>query len=1154
MSQFAFLQAEFPEIFAHASRAESLVHGDPRSAAFYGRLALETAVGWLYRHDGSLKHPFERTLAALIAEPTFQTLVGRTLAVKARFVKDTGNAAAHGKPVSPGQAATAVRELFHVAYWLARTYARGEKPAADVTFSMEALPRLTEVPATTLARLQEIGRRFKETIEARDEAEAARRASEDGRAALEAELAAVRAEIAATKAANQAIPDTHDYSEAETRDLFIDLLLREAGFDPQAPGCTEVPVTGMPNGTGQGFVDYVLRGDDGKPLALVEAKRTRKDPAVGRQQAKLYADCLEAQHGQRPVIFYTNGYEHWMWDDTRYPPRPIQGFLAKDELALLIQRRSTRKPLAPEDIDRAIVERPYQHRAIRRITEAFERDKQRKALVVMATGAGKTRTVIALCDLLMRANWVKRTLFLADRTALVKQAANAFKAHLPGAATVNLLEDKRQEGRVYVSTYPTMMGLIDETDVGGRRFGVGHFDLVVIDEAHRSVYRKYRAIFEYFDSLLVGLTATPKDEVDRDTYRLFDLQTGVPTDAYGLDEAVEDGFLVPPRAVSLTTDFLDRGIRYDQLTDDEKEAWDALEWSDDGTVPGAVEAPAINKWLFNADTVDRVLQHLMENGQKVADGDRLGKTIVFAKNHDHAEFIARRFDVAYPHLAGRFARVIDFQVNYAQSLIDAFSDPDKDPHIAISVDMLDTGIDVPEVVNLVFFKPVRSKTKFWQMIGRGTRLCPNLFGPGSHKEFFYVFDWCRNFEFFDQNPQTTEGSGGESLGKRLFTARVDIVATLDGARPAHGTGGADCTYTQVETPVLHAGEPGSEVDRAAEVEALRDALAVDLRAEVSGMSLDNFLVRPKRRFVEKYRTEAPWQRIDADARQELVEHVAGLPSAVTDDDLAAKQFDLLVFRAELALLRVEASFQRLRKQITDTAASLELLANVPMVAAEMALIHEVQTDAFWQDVTLPMLETVRRRLRALVKLIEPGKRPLVYSDFEDRTGTATEITVAGISVGTDLAAFRRKARVFLKPFENHLAILKLRRNEPLTPTDLVELERIFTEAGVDEESIDRLKTDGGLGRFVRSLIGLDREAAKLAFAEFLDGRNPTANQLEFVGLVIDHLTERGVMDPKLLYETPFTDFDTNGVEGVFPEPDVRRLVQILRDVEARTAA
>src|SRR5918996_889796 len=498
-------------------------------------------------------------------------------------------------------------------------------------------------------------------------------------------------------------PDSHDYSEAETRDYFIDLLLKEAGWPLDQPRDREFEVTGMPNAEGKGFVDYVLWGDDGKPLGLVEAKRTRRDPRVGQQQATIN----------------------------------------------------------PE-----IVDRHYQTRAIRRVAEAFEHDHDRKALLVMATGAGKTRTVIALADLLMKCNWAKRVLFLADRVALVNQAVNAFKRHLPDGAPVNLVTEKEAEGRVFVSTYPTMMGLIDETADGQRRFGVGHFDLVIIDEAHRSVFQKYRAIFDYFDSLLVGLTATPKDEVDRNTYSLFDLENGVPTDAYGLEEAVRDGFLVPPQAVSVPLKFQREGIKYDDLSEEDKDLWDALEWDDDGGVPDRVEAKSVNKWLFNKDTVDKVLAHLMLRGQKVAGGDRLGKTIIFAKNQAHADFIADRFNANYPHYKGEFARVITFKTEYAQSLIDNFCQKDKAPHIAISVDMLDTGIDVPEVVNLVFFKLVRSKTKFWQMIGRGTRLAPDLFGPDKHKQFFYIFDYCQNLEFFSQEIPTTDGALGESLGAR----------------------------------------------------------------------------------------------------------------------------------------------------------------------------------------------------------------------------------------------------------------------------------------------------------------------------------------------------------------------------------------------------
>jgi type I restriction enzyme R subunit len=603
--------------------------------------------------------------------------------------------------------------------------------------------------------------------------------------------------------------------------------------------------------------------------------------------------------------------------------------------------------------------------------------------------------------------------------------------------------------------------------------------------------------------------------------------------------------------VSLTTDFLNRGIRYDQLTEEEKEAWDALEWDEDGTVPGAVDAPALNKWLFNADTVDRVLQHLMKQGLKVEDGDRLGKTIIFAKNHDHAAFIAGRFDANYPHLAGHFARVIDFQTTYAQSLIDDFSDPAKAPHIAISVDMLDTGIDIPEIANLVFFKPVRSKTKFWQMIGRGTRLRPDLFGPGRHKEFFYIFDWCRNFEFFNENPEVTEGAGADSLAKRLFAARVTLVAEIDGPRAKTP---ASEEYIQQSPVVLHAGEAGSLPDRTVAMGELRHDLATGLRDEVAGMSLDNFLVRPHRRYVEKFTSKDAWAHLDADAQHELIEHVAGLPSEVKDDDLAAKQFDLLVYRTQLALLCADGAFEGLRGKIVETASLLEELPNVPMVAAEMALILEIQTDEFWQDITLPMLETVRRRLRALLKLIEYKKRPLVYSDFADRTGAVAEIVVRGLSVGTDIDAFRRKARQFLKAYENHLAVIKVKRNEPLTPTDLQDLERIFVDAGADESSMAAVQADGGLSRFVRSLVGLDREPAKQMFSEFLVGRTLTADQNEFLNMIIDHLTDRGTMDPKLLYEPPFTDFDSKGVEGVFERTDILRLVTILRNVEPRTAA
>lgn len=1144
MSQFAFLEPEFPQVHAFAARAEGLARGDARAACFYARLALETMVEWLYGHERSLRSPYERTLSARIHEATFRALVGPLLLTKARIVKDLGNKAAHeARGLPPVDGVTAVRELFHLSYWLAHTYAREAKPEPTCRFSAEALPRTVGVAAERLDQLNAAASRFRDAVDAREAAEAASRASEEGRARLEAEHAALLAEYAAVKATNAKAADPHDYDEATTRDAFIDLLLAEAGWTFTRPGHdTEFPVFGMPNPKGEGFVDYVLWGDDGKPLGLVEAKRTRKDARVGQRQAELYADCLEAMTGQRPVIFYSNGYDHWIWDDERYPPRPIAGFLTKDELQLAIRRRTILKPLATADIDGTIVERYYQTRAIRRIAEAFEKDRLRRALLVMATGSGKTRTVVALADLLMKANWARRILFLADRRTLVRQATGAFKEFLPSAAPVNLLDDKDATGRVYVSTYPTIMGLIDGKGGEKRRFGPGFFDLVIIDEAHRSVYRKYGAIFDWFDGLLVGLTATPKDEVDRDTYRLFDLQRGVPTDAYDLDEAVKDGFLVPPKAISVPLKFQREGIRYDQLPEEEKEAWDAVEWDEDGAVPAVVEPDALNKWLFNADTVDKVLEHLMTHGQHVADGDRLGKTIVFAKNKDHARFIVERFDKAYPHLAGVFARVVVSGDSYAHSLVEDFSVPEKAPHIAVSVDMLDTGVDIPEVVNLVFFKAVRSKTKFWQMLGRGTRLRPNLFGPGRDKTDFSVFDFCQNLEFFSQNPATADGAVGASLTERLFAARVGLITALDDVFPT-APGEADA--------------PGmaQEDENAAALRKLRDGVAEDLRAFVQGMSPDNFVVRPKRRLVEKFARPEAWTRLNLDDQTELVHEVAGLPSGVTDDDLPAKQFDMLILRAQLAVLRAEPGFASLRDQVIQTASLLEELANVPMVAAEMALIQEVQSDDFWHDVTAPMLETLRHRLRALIKLIEVRRRPVVYTDFEDRIGEGVTVALPVAAVATDMDRFRAKARSFLEQNANHVAVLKLRRAEQLTPTDLDELERIFLEAGVGDAGVlDNIRSGEGLGLFVRSLVGMDRAAAKAAFASFQAGRTLSASQLEFLNLIIDHLAERGCIHASALYESPFTDFDSSGLSGVFPQGDAAVVISIVRDLTQRAAA
>jgi type I restriction enzyme, R subunit len=1147
-SNFSFLQAEWPALYSEALRAENAALSDPRTSCFYARRTLELAVVWLFQaeggRDGKLQMPYKPDLSAFLFEPSFKLLVGPGLHAKMDVIRRQGNNAVHSARAINAQDATAVLgELFQVAFWLARHYGRSAaaRPAPSLQFRADFLPR----PADAL-QAQAAAQASKAALEKlaalADELarkDAALAAAEQKSQARDAEMTQMRAELAAAKAANTAEPDTHDYNEAQTRDLYIDLLLKEAGWPLDQPRDREYEVRGMPNNQGIGFVDYVLWGDDGKPLAVVEAKRTQRDARAGQQQAKLYADCLEQQFGQRPLIYYSNGYEHWFWDDAKVPPRLVQGFHKKDELQLLIQRRSSSKPLATITINPAIVERHYQQRAIRRIGESFEKDRQRKALVVMATGAGKTRTVIALVDQLMRANWAKRVLFLADRVALVNQAANAFKAHLPDAAAVNLVTEKTTEGRVYVSTYPTMMGLINETDGDERRFGIGHFDLIIVDEAHRSIYQKYRAIFSYFDALLVGLTATPKDEIDRNTYGLFDLENGVPTDAYDLDDAIAEGYLVPARGVSVPLKFQREGIRYAELSEEEREQWDELDWDEDGQAPEEVGAEAVNKWLFNIDTVDKVLELLMTRGQKVAGGDRLGKTIIFAKNNAHAQFIEERFNANYPDRAGHFARVITYQTEYAQSLIDDFSVKEKAPHIAISVDMLDTGIDVPEVLNLVFFKIVRSKAKFWQMVGRGTRLCSNVFAPDQHKKEFLIFDFCQNLEYFGQNLEGSQSSIAEPLSQRTFKARLELLAVLDERLVIDGNQAAE----------LKSGYGLTEA-------GIRSDTAELLHSLVAGMSLDNFVVRPKRRWVEAWNQHSAWQKIKPEQLNELAEHVSGLPSAIRDDDEEAKRFDLLMLRTQLACIRGDIGYQRLQNQVRSLADALSELSSIPDVKKHMVLIEAIAGEEWWQDVTLPMLEQARRHLRGLIKLLEKIRQKVIYSDFEDEVGEITEVALQLGGAAGDFERFRLKVRAFLREHEDHITLHKLRRNLPLTATDLTELERLLLESGtVTTQDMERASQESqGLGLFVRSLIGLDREAAALAMNAFVSGKALSSNQLEFVNLIVSHLTERGVMKAAVLYEPPFTSYAPLGPDALFNSAQVDELFRILEDIQATALA
>lgn len=1117
MGNFSFLKADWPDIHQDCAKAESYMASDPRSACFYARRAVELLVRHLYELI-QLPTPYKSDLAALINDAQFKATVGSGIQHRLNLLRRMGNTAVHDKrPVSGRTAVDVLRQLYDVMIWSA--YNHSAQPDIVPT-GLRFNPKLASSSAPlTHDEVVNLAQKFQE----QDDAFARERAvSEAKEAAFKDEIAELREQVKLAQAAKSG-RDTHDYDESVTRDVFIDVYLRESGWALSDKRDREYPVSGLPGGS-RGAVDYVLWGSDGLPLAVVEAKRTRKSAVAGQEQAKQYAEALEREFGRRPVIFYTNGYEHWLWDDAAgYPPREVRGFYTRDELELMIQRRATRRPLSDFPVSSEIAGRFYQTRAIRAINDVFDK-KQREALLVMATGTGKTRTVISLVDQLSKAGWVKRVLFLADRTALVTQAANAFREHLPSAPLVKLTEDKGGEGRVFLSTYPTMLNLINSVDeASGRKFGPGFFDLVVIDEAHRSVFAKYRGIFEYFDSLLVGLTATPKDEVDHNTYRLFNLEDGVPTDAYSLEEAISHvpPYLVPPRGVSVGTKFLRQGIKYSDLAPDEKDQWDALDWGEDGT-PDEVGAQELNRFLFNEDTVDKVLATVMSEGHKVAGGDRLGKTIIFAKNQKHAEFIEKRFNIGWPEYSGDFARVITHEVSRAQDLIDDFSMRDKDPHIAISVDMLDTGIDVPEVVNLVFFKAVFSKSKFWQMIGRGTRLCPDLYGPGQDKEDFYVFDFCSNLEYFQQDLPTVEGSSQKSLSQRIFEQRVGLVTALD--------------------------ERGTDAK-------LRASAAWSLFEYVSGMSVDNVLVRPHRRAVERFADQGAWERLDSHAAREAFS-LAGLPSAAKDPDEQAKRFDLLILKRQLAQLDGDAATaERIREAVQGIADALLGKLTIPSVAEQKELLEAVASEEWWVDVTLELLERVRLRVRGLVQFVERTGQHPVYTDFEDTLGERADVELFAVTPGTNFERFRAKASAYLRKHEDHVALQKLRRNKQLTAADLESLERMLVAAGGEEPDIQRASDEpGGLGVFIRSLVGLDREAVAETFRQFLDGSRYSVDQMRFIQLMVDELTSNGVMAPSRLFESPYTDRAPHGPDMVFSDPDLTIIVDILHDVRNRAEA
>lgn len=1068
MSNFSFFQhvpqmKSFTDI---AVAAETILSIDPAACVLNCRRAMEAAVKWMYAVDGSLVMPWDDKLVTLINTEEFRGIVDDQLIFRLDFIRRMGNNAAHGgKVITREQAVLCLQNLFVFFDFLAYCY--GEN-YTEHTFNPALLAEQSAQP-TPPAVDEDAARKLDALIKEN--------------AALKEQLTQRREEQHQTY-----VPKPLEISEYKTRKLYIDAMLQDAGWVEGKNWLNEVKLPGMPNKSETGYADYVLYGDDGKALAIVEAKRSCVDPAVGRQQAKLYADIIEKQQGRRPVIFLTNGFETKI-DDGQYPERKCAAIWSKRDLEKLFNLLRMRTHLDNIVVDENIAGRYYQENAIKAVCNTFDARNRRKALLVMATGSGKTRTVIALCKVLLEHGWVKNILFLADRNSLVTQAKRSFVNLLPELSVTNLCEERdNTTAHCVFSTYQTMMNCIDAIeDAEGKLFTVGHFDLVICDEAHRSIYNKYRDIFTYFDAPLVGLTATPKDEIDKNTYALFDLGNGAPTYGYELAQAVKDGYLCDFVSVETTLKFIQQGIVYDELTDEEKEEYEAKFADENGDVPECVMPSALNEWVFNEDTIRKVLNMLMTDGLKIDYGSKIGKSIIFAKNHTHAEKILEIFNREYPHLYG-YAKVIDNYMTYAQSAIDEFSDPQKLPQIAISVDMLDTGIDVPEVLNLVFFKKVMSKAKFWQMIGRGTRLSPGLI-DGKDKDKFYIFDFCGNFEFFRMSKGNANASA-RSLQGALFSLKAQMAFKLQ-----------DAVY------------------KTDELSAFRQTLVDDMVRKVSELNQDNFAVKQHLKFVELYTSPNRYQSLSYEDTLMMQQELAPLLLPEPDDPKALR-FDALLYGMELAHL-AGLPYNRAHHDLLKKAEALSKIANVPEIAAQSALLEKILHTDYVENTGVDELEKIRKALRDLMKYIT-NEQSAYETGFGDEI-LSIEWKQSELE-NDDLQNYKMRAEFYVRQHQNELAIAKLKMNVPLTDSDITQLEEILWSEVGTKQDYEAEYGKKPLGEFIREIVGLDMNAAKEAFSAYLTNVNLDSRQIYFVNQIVEYIVHNGMMkDMSILQEAPFID-------------------------------
>ena len=1056
--------SQFAAFAPAAIAAERILHIDPSACILNCRRAMEFAVKWMYSVDDSLVRPWQDKLVSLMSNEDFRDIVGTDIYRRMDYIRIMGNNAAHNnKKITEEQAVLCLENLFifldFIAYCYGKEYTERHFDKALLQEQIVKPGPVVHIPDVNLDALIAENQKLKE------------------------ELTARRLEQQQTY-----VPKPLDITEYQTRKLYIDAMLEDAGWTEGKNWLNEVELAGMPNKSNVGFADYVLYGDDGKALAVIEAKRTCVDVAVGRQQAKLYADLLEKKYGRRPVIFLTNGFETRI-QDNQYPERKVAAIYSKRDLEKLFNLQTMRTSLKNIVVNKNIAGRWYQEAAVKAVCQSFDEKNRRKALLVMATGSGKTRTVMALCDVLLKHGWVKNILFLADRTSLVTQAKRSFTNLMPDLTLTNLCDGKQNaNARCVFSTYQTMMGCIDDIkDDEGKLFTCGHFDLLICDEAHRSIYNKYRDIFNYFDAPLVGLTATPKDDIDKNTYEVFELESGVPTYGYELAEAVKDGYLVDFLSVETELKFIEQGIAYDELSDEEKDEYEKTFITETGEIPEKIAPSALNNWVFNEDTIRKVLNILMQDGLKIDYGENLGKTIIFAKNHDHAEKILEIFNKEYPHLKD-YAKVIDNKIKYAQSAIDEFSDPKKCPQIAISVDMLDTGIDIPEILNLVFFKKVMSKAKFWQMIGRGTRLSPGLL-DGDDKEKFYIFDFCGNFEFFRMNKGKATANM-LALQGAIFKLKAQIAFKLQ-----------DLAY------------------QTKDLIAFRKTLVEDMVRKVRELNRDNFAVRQHLKYVEFYSNPDNYVSLTYENTLTMGEELA--PLIIPDkDEPKAVRFDALMYGIELSYLAGKP-YSKARSDLTKKINAVASVANIPEIMAQADFLNKLIHTDYIANAGINEFECIRKNLRELIKYIPKGGPKYTTNFIDDIIGK--EIKPAEIE-NDDLKNYKMKAEYYVRQNQDQIAIKKLRTNLPLTKADIASLEKVLWSELGTKADYEAEYGQKPLGEFVRELVGLDMNAAKEAFADYLNDVNLDSRQIYFVNQIVEYIVHNGMMkDFSVLQEAPFTD-------------------------------